>query len=414
MIRKLKLKFIALAMAALFVLLAVIITAMNVVNYNSMVEESDTILSFLAQNKGMFPNQNMGIGGRPNGNRFPSGFSPETPFESRYFSVLISDSGDIIGTHTDQIAAIDDVTAIQYAQRIFSKGDSQGFVDDYRYLVSNEIDGTRILFLDCGRKLESFNSFLTTSITIALVGYLVVSLVIIVLSGEILKPIIDSYKKQRQFITDAGHEIKTPLTIINANLDLLEMELGKDSESLRDIKQQTKRLRSLTEDLVMLTRMEEAEHSLQKIDFPLSELVEETALPFKTLAAAQEKEFICHIQPMLSLCGDSKSAEQLVCILLDNAIKYSPVGGTVAISLIKKGKTNQLTVFNTTQTEIKQEQLKRVFDRFYRTDHSRNSETGGHGIGLSVAKAIVTAHGGVIYAWSRDGFSFQVTAELPN
>ncbi len=412
MIRKLKLKFIALAMAALFVLLAVIVTGMNVVNYKGVVAEADELLSYLSQNKGSFPEQSIENIERPVANRFPPGFSPETPYESRYFSILIGDAGEILNTNTSQIVSIDEATAIEYAEEVYYGDHTKGFVDEYRYFVYSEMNATRILFLDCGRKLESFNSFLITSIAMSLVGYVAVSFAVFILSGKILRPAIESYEKQRQFITDAGHEIKTPLTIINANLDLLEMELGEDNESLHDIGQQTKRLRSLTEDLVMLTRMEEAENSLPKIDFPLSELVSETALSFKAPATAQEKEFICNIQPMLSLHGNSKSIEQLVCILLDNAMKYSPVGGTVAISLIKKGKTNYLTVFNTTQTEIKQDQLKRVFDRFYRTDNSRNSETGGHGIGLSVAQAIVTAHGGVISACSRDGHSFQITAEL--
>ncbi len=412
MIRRLKIKFTVLAMGALLCLLAVIVTGMNVINYNRVVKDSDELLFYLSQNKGIFPEYNVDFGGRPNEDHFPSGFSPETPYESRFFSVLIDEDGEIINTDTKQIASVDNETAIKYAQKVLSKGNNRGFADDFRYYVYNEFDGTRILFLDCGRGLASFNSFLFTSIAMSLIGYIAVCFVVYILSGKILRPVVESYEKQRQFITDAGHEIKTPLTIINANLDLLEMEHGEENESLHDIKQQIKRLRSLTEDLVMLTRMEESEHAIQKIDFPLSELVAQTAHPFKTLAISQEKTFICDIQPMISLNGNDHAIEQLVCILLDNALKYAPAGGTIAFSLTKKSRSIYMTVFNTTKNEIKQDQLKRVFDRFYRTDHSRNSETGGHGIGLSVAKAIVTAHGGAINAWSRDGQSFQITAEF--
>ena len=127
----------------------------------------------------------------------------------------------------------------------------------------------------------------------------------------------------------------------------------------------------------------------------------------------QGKEFVCSIQPMLTLKGNDKAIQQLVSIFMDNALKYSPPGGTITLNLVKQNRSLYLSVFNTAETEIRQEQLSHVFDRFYRTDASRNSETGGHGIGLSVAKAIVTAHGGRIHASSQDGRSFRVTAVFP-
>ena len=247
------------------------------------------------------------------------------------------------------------------------------------------------------------------SLIMALAGYVIVFVIVFILSGKIIQPIAESYEKQKRFITDAGHEIKTPLTIIHANVDILEMELGKN-ESLSDISQQTKRLRSLTDDLVMLARMEESEETMQKIDFPVSEVVTEAARPFRTLAIQQGKEFTCTIQPLLTLKGNDKAIEQLVGILLENALKYSPTGGTVAFDLTKQNRSVCLSVFNTANTEIKGEQLNHVFDRFYRTDFSRNSETGGHGIGLSIAQAIVTAHGGKIQAMTQDGHSFRITA----
>lgn len=201
------------------------------------------------------------------------------------------------------------------------------------------------------------------------------------------------------------------MTIINANVDVLEMDMGKN-ECLEDILQQTKRLTSLTNDLVYLARMEESENSLQMIEFPVSEVVYETAMSFKTLAQSQEKDFICNVQPILSMRGNDKAIQQLVSILMDNALKYSPAGGSISLNFISQSRTLLLTVFNTTQTVINPDDLHCVFDRFYRTDPSRNSETGGHGIGLSVAKSIVTAHGGKIHAHTQDGRSFQITADL--
>ncbi len=410
MILKLKFKFVTLAMAALVVLMVVVVAAMNIINYISVVEESDMILSVLSENRGDFPKFN---GGNNFGNRLPPNMSPETPYESRHFTVVIDKDGNVLNTNMSQIAAIDSTTATQYAAKVLDRGNTKGFIGNYRYIANNELGNVRISFLDCGRRLDAFKSFLYISSGVALAGLVVVFFAVFILSGKIIKPIAESYDKQKQFITDAGHEIKTPLTIINANVDILEMELGEGNESLQDISQQTKRLRSLTDDLVMLARMEEAERKIIKVGFPISDVVGETAAPFRHLAISQGKEFMCNIQPMLSFYGNDKSISQLTSLLLDNALKYSPTGGTIALTLVRQNKTLYLSCFNTTETEVKAQQLKRVFDRFYRADSSRNSETGGHGIGLSVAKAIVTAHGGKIYAWTKDGHSFQITAEFP-
>ena len=407
MIRKLKIKFVALAMASLFVLLTVIVGGMNLINYFSVTREADAILSILSQNKGSFPD----FPGNPNG-FLPPNMSPEIPFESRYFSVFLDESYAFISANTNMIASVDETQAKEYAQEVMDKSKSQGFVDEYRFVLKQEINEYRITFLDCGRKLDSFQNFLLASSGMALTGYVIVFVIVFILSGKIIQPIAESYEKQKRFITDAGHEIKTPLTIINANVDLLEMELGKN-ESLSDISQQTKRLRSLTNDLVMLARMEESGETMQKIDFPVSEVVTEAARPFRTLAVQQGKEFKWNIQPLLTLKGNDKAIEQLVGILLENALKYSPAGGTVALALVKQNRSVCLSVFNTANTEIKGEQLNHVFDRFYRTDFSRNSETGGHGIGLSIAQAIVTAHGGKIQAMTQDGYSFGITALFP-
>lgn len=408
MIRKLKIKFVVLAMIALFSLLAVIVTAMNVINYSTVVDEADTILSILMQNNGVFPEFSSGLGN----NRRLHNISPETPYESRYFSVFLDNNYNVLDTEISRIRSVDNEQAIAYAQKVVANSSYNGFVDDYRYATKAEYNGYRIVFLDCGRKLEAFDKFLYTSIIMAVIGLAFSFVFIFIFSGKIIKPIAESYEKQKRFITDAGHEIKTPLTIINANVDILEAELG-ENESLTDISQQTHRLRLLTNDLVMLARMEESEDKMPKIEFPISDVVAEAVAPFSNVALQQGKEFVCRIQPMLTLKGNDKAIVQLVNILMDNALKYSPVGGTIAFNLTKQNRTLYIHTFNTTEIEVNKHQLDQVFERFYRTDSSRNSETGGSGIGLSVAKAIVDAHGGKIQAWTQDGHSFQITAALP-
>ncbi|MCH5256825.1 MAG: HAMP domain-containing histidine kinase [Lachnospiraceae bacterium] len=406
MIKKLKIKFIVLSMTSLFILLLIIVAGMNIINYTSVCNEADDILSLISQNRGVFPDFK---GKGPN--RLPPNMSPELQYESRYFSVLLDASGNLIHVETSRITSVDTSTAIEYAKSVMEKGKNRGFINNFRFVQSHEGNTTRIIFLDHGRKLDSFNRFLIISSGMALAGFIVVFFIISFCAGKITGPIAESYEKQKRFITDAGHEIKTPLTIINANVDILEMDIGKN-ECLEDIQQQSKRLTTLVNDLIYLARMEEAENSLQMIEFPVSEVVYETAMPFKTPALARNIDFTCNVQPMLSMRGNDKAIQQLVSILMDNALKYSPQGGSISLNFTRQNKILSLTVFNTTQTDVNPDDLKYVFDRFYRTDKSRNSETGGHGIGLSVAKAIVTAHSGKIHASTQDGHSFQITVTL--
>lgn len=408
MIRRLKTKFIALAMAAICVLLAVIVVGMNLINYNAVVAEADSTLSILSQNRGSFPNPM-----NDRGDRFLFHMSPELPYESRYFSVLFDGSGSVILTDTGKIAAVDSASAVEYAYKAMQSRRPQGFIGNFRYQRSDENGHTRIIFLDCGRKLDSFYTFLYASLAMTLAGIIIVFFVIFFFAGKIVRPIAQSHEKQKRFITDAGHEIKTPLTIIRANVDILEMEFGERNECLEDIQLQTQRLTQLTNDLVLLARMEESENNMQMIDFPVSEIVAEEVMPFRTLAQTQDKQFICDIQPTLTMNGNAKAIRQLVSLLMDNALKYSPARGTISVTMEQSGKSISLTVYNTTEEAISREDLNHVFDRFYRADASRNSESGGYGIGLSVAKAIVTAHAGKIQASTTDGHSFQINVTLP-
>lgn len=402
MINKIKFRFITLAMIALFILLGGIITSMNVINFNSIVLDADFKLEMLAQNKGRFPKSYVN---KRSYHRFR--MTSETPYELRYFSVLLAENGEPVYADTRQIKAIDQEAAIQYAGKAMKSRDGQGFIGNFRFTVSQEESKIRIVFLDCGRDLFTFRKFLISSIVIALGGYLTFFFVILYFSNRIVKPVTESYEKQKRFITDAGHEIKTPLTIVKADVDVLEMEYG-ENEWLDGIKVQVKRLADLTEDLIYLSRMEEPKSDLQMLEFPFSDVVSETAQAFYALAQTEDKTFECHIEPMLSLFGNEKAIRQLVNILMDNAMKYSPAGGLVSLSLNRQGRHLCLSVMNTTKDPVEEKNLSRIFDRFYRMDDSRSSENGGYGIGLSVAKAIVTAHNGKISAVSQDRNSLQI------
>ena len=448
MFEKLKRRFIILAMAALVILLAVIVAGMNIANYEKVVSDADARLDVIEENfgrmlvipGGSFLPQGGAIGSDEDGDEdfdFDDFFDREKgPFfggdgdkgpsmsrdeaeESRFFIAAVGEDGEIQQVNVDRIASVNEEEAKSYAEKALSSGKDEGFVGEFRYSIDDDGPGTRITFLDCGRVLESFRNFLKYSILMSLVGLAVMFGVITYFAGRIVRPVAESYDKQKRFITDAGHEIKTPLAIIKANIDLMDMELDKKrvdktelKENLGDINDQVDRLTGLTNDLVYLSRMEEGGESLVKTEVPLSDIVSETAASFGPLAEEQGKTIKADIEPMISVQGSTKELEKLLSIVLENALKYSS-DPQIDISLKKDGKNAVLEVRNETDSELTNESLAQVFERFYRTDSSRNSQTGGHGIGLSMASAIVKAHGGRISAHTDTGRDFIVTSSLP-
>ena len=470
-IKKLKIRFTALAMISLTVLLAVIVTGMNIINYNKVVSDADTRLEVLEQNSDSLlnPRDNSGRFGGPSmfweSSDDPDDFDdlddPDDiedfffgkggkggPFmtrdeaeESRFFMVTMNENGTVDKCDTGRISSVDAEEAAEYALKAVRTGSDDGFIDEFRFSINDDGADTKITFLDCGRVLESFRDFLRASIIMSLIGLLAVFVIISFFAGRIIKPVAESYEKQKRFITDAGHEIKTPLAIIKANLDLMNMELDdvaaaganrtvQDSadtendsdaaapymslkDSLGDIEGQVDRLTGLTNDLVYLSRMEEDGSELVMTEVPLSDIVSETVSSFDALAKEQGRVIDTDIEPMVSAKGSNKELEKLVSILLENAIKYSSDKEPIRVSLKKDGKNTMLEVYNATDEDVSNDKLAHVFERFYRADESRNSAAGGHGIGLSMASAIVSAHNGRIAARTANGRDFIVTAAFP-
>ena len=407
MIRKLRFRLVLASMLSLFVVLGVIIGGLNALNYRRIVNDADGLLTMLSENGGAFPAIGEDFEWPERG---PDYRSRELPFELRFFSVLLDGDGNALEADTDRIAAVDADAAKAHALEAWSGGKERGFIGIYRYIRREGEGGTRITFLDCGRTLAQYRSALRRSVSIAAIGMAAVFLLIVLLSGRIVRPIARSYEKQTRVISDAGHEIRTPITIIDADTEILEMDYG-DNEWLTDIRQQAARLTDLTNDLIFLSRMEEQEKATM-IDFPLSDVVGETAASFQSLALTREKRLETDVEPMLSMVGNEKQLRQLVSVLLDNAMKYSDLHGSIRLTLKKQGRSIRLTVENTTDG-IKKETLDNMFERFYRGDPSRSSATKGYGIGLSIAKAVVEAHRGRITASSEDGRTMVITATFP-
>lgn len=436
MIRTFQTRFIAAAMASIFIVLSIILLVASCLNYRNMVQEADHTLSILQENGGTFPTSRQTGSGEsasdnessrqtdsdagqipgtqkgspPDSKTGQNPIPPELPFESRYFSVVLNDSGEVIASDLKKIAAVNEETAISYARSVTEKSRTSGFLHGYRYICQSSHGRTQVIFLDCLKSLSTFRTFLLTSILTSLGGMLAVFVLVLLLSRQITRPVLESYQKQKRFITDAGHEIKMPLTIIQADADVLEMT-GMDNEWLQDIRKQTEKLKDLTNNLIYLARMEEHQEKTIFLDFPISDLVAETADSFQTLARTRSQTLTWEIEPDLTCHGNAESIRKLLEILLDNALKYAPENGRIRLSLNQTRKGVELTVFNTAD-HLSRQDLPHLFERFYRLDESRNSETGGHGIGLSIAWAIVQAHKGKITASTEDEQSLTITVNL--
>lgn len=424
MIRKLRKKFIAAAIVAVFLVLFLLIGLINVLNYRSLVSEADATLRILAENRGSFPRQMFREKDRPSDMQFPPNEGNNGPFDarrggfgelayqSRYYSVWFAEDGAVSRINLDNLASLTEEEAAALAESVYVSGREKGFADEYRFSRTAGDGESMLLFLNCERELSTFRSFLYASVGISLAGTLAVFLLLLLFSGRIVRPIAESYEKQKRFITDAGHELKTPITIIRADADVLQSELEEDNEWIADIRRQANRLAELTADLIYLSKMEEENAALQMQPFSLSELVDETAQSFQALALSKGKTFHSSVEPDLTVNGDEKALAKLVSILLDNAMKYSPEGGRVELALDRPGRNARLVVKNSTSA-IKKGNADRLFERFTREDSSRNSESGGFGLGLAIAKAVTEAHKGAIHAESEDGASLSVTVELP-
>ena len=335
--------------------------------------------------------------------------SPETPFETRFFSVKLNTDGTFASVDTTKIAAVDDELAMQYTLSVLEGGKESGYVGTYRFMRSETEEGAICVFIDAYRELKSVRFFIVSSIIISVVGTILVFAIVVLLSETALRPIIESYEKQKRFITDAGHEMKTPLTVISANAEIIEMENG-ESQWISGIHSQVAKLASLTEKLVLLSKMEEGAKLVMN-EFSLSEAIYDTCDQYKSIAMSEGVSFDVSVSDNVLIIGNEVEIRRAVSLLLDNAFRYVNDGGRVDVMLQKLANGVEIKLANTTDG-VDKGSLDRWFDRFYRTDLSRNSATGGSGIGLSVVKAIVNAHGGNVKASSPDGVRVEFTINI--
>lgn len=394
MLKKMRWRFILSAMAAIFVVLFVLLAAMNLWYYKINTENLDETLDVLLD----YSRWEMPPQGEWN---LPSSkHSSEAQFRTRFFSVVCTTDGVVLQISKDYISSVSVAQAAEYAAEVLSGDDTSGYRDNYRFAMEESGNRIAVVFLNAETELQSMRTLLIVSCTVALISFLAIFVLVVLFSKRAILPFAKNIEQQKQFITDAGHEIKTPLTAIATSADILAME--GENEWVENIQSQTKRLARLVSDLVTLSRLDEANPFPEKTEFSLTDAIWEISESFAAVARAKGKQFSQEIADELTLRGNRAAVCQMVSILLDNAVKYSDEGGVIRLTAAKRHNGTIIEVYNTCHLPEGTD-INRLFDRFYRPDQSRSTDSGGTGIGLSVARATAEAHGGKISVHSNNG-----------
>lgn len=326
--------------------------------------------------------------------------SPDHAMSTRYFLVLFAEDGTVLKTDTSKIYSISSQKAQEMAQEVLAGGKESGLTERFLYKMKKTDDGATVVFMDVSSELSSVLSVIVISFVIAAIGWTLMLLLVIALSKKAITPIAENIVRQKQFVTNAGHELKTPLAIIMANTEALELYTG-ESKWTRNIKDQTKRLSGLMQNLLTLSKMDEPDLKLPKEDWDLGKLLAESAAPFEEPALSKKIRFTVDAEPVM-VHANRDSMGQLLGILFDNAVKYTPEGGRISAAIRTENRQVVLEQRNSIDPKDAVEDPGRLFDRFYRSDSSRNRKKGGYGIGLSAARAIAQANGAEISAVYED------------
>lgn len=406
MLKKMRWRFIGAAMIAFTAVVLTLLCCINIWNYWNMTARLDNTLAVLYEidEKGLdlVPQQEK----PPQGHTAP--FSGEMPYMIRFFSVQYDENGKFLNINQDYIASVSEDEALNFADHVLETGRERGFHDVYRFLV-NAADGkTTVIFLNAEKELLAARDLLATTLVVSGLCLVVVFILVLLLAGRAVKPYMRNLEMQRQFITNAGHELKTPLTAISTSADVLAMEYEGD-EWVQNIQVQSGKLSKLIANLITLSRLDEERPSLEKSEFSLSDALWETSDSFMPLIQARGKLYSQSIEDNLQVTSDRAAVQQMVSILLDNAVKYSLPYGRISLEAFRKGRRTVIEVSNTCG-EIDYSELKHIFDRFYRVDKSHSETVSGSGIGLSIARATAEALGGKICAeMSGDTIRFRIT-----
>lgn len=335
-----------------------------------------------------------------NGGEYDKESVPRSLGSIDFFLLMADEDGKLVGIQNND--EMSDEVAQQYVTEILSKKADSGMANSYQFCTEKKDNGTLMVFTDKSAEIDMMNKLKRTTVIVGLISIVILSAAAYFLSGLIVRPIQVAFDKQKQFISDASHELKTPLTVISANADVLEGEIG-ENKWLTYIQDQADRMNVLVNDLLNLTRLENNSNFIVS-EFDLSKAIANTALPFECRAFDAGKNFVLNIEDGIRISGSEQHIKQMAAIFIDNALKYSKEKGTVRVSLTNDGGKIRFSVYNT-GTGLKESEKEKVFERFFRSDASRNRATGGYGLGLAIAKSIIDKHKFKLFVDNAEGKS---------
>lgn len=326
-------------------------------------------------------------------------------YSVRYFTVCFDKNDQVTDINADRIASIDVSDAKQYALAVKNNMFRFGSIGDYYYQVQETKNGSIVAFVDCTNQIRLTNRILYIALMLIGFGSIISFIVLHALSYRVIAPEIRNVEQQKQFITNASHELKTPLAVIKANTQVQEMMKGKD-EWTESTMRQVDRMTGLIQNLVTIVRAEEKEDSEDRIDTDVSEAIRDTVKSYLPVAENAGETLNQNIGDGIHMKAVESQIRQLATLLIDNAIKYCDEHGTINVELLQKGRGVKLSVSNT-YAEGKNADYSKFFERFYRADKSHNVDKGGYGIGLSIAESLVKQYNGSIDAsWKDDVITF--------
>lgn len=335
--------------------------------------------------------------------------SPELRFSTRYFSVMFSlqEDNKVVWKNTSNIAAITDEEVEDYAFRALKDRKEYGTLDQYTYQVTSEEDHILIVFVDCRQQYAVLRRLTSIILALIVVGAVGMFVLVMVLSKRMIQPEIRNAERQKQFITNAGHELKTPLAVIRANTEL-DIMLNGENEWNQSTLRQTDQMTKLIQDLVTIARAEEEPEPENMVEVDVTASIQEAVDSLSPLAKQAEKTLTAEIQSNVKMRAQEGHLKQLATLLIDNAIKYCDDKGTVHVELFRKGKNIRLVVSNDYKDGAGVD-YSRFFERFYRAEESHGGEKSGYGIGLSIAESIVERYKGTIHVtWNNGVIHFTV------
>ena len=422
MIKKLQQRFIRIAVISLTVAMVLVVGIVNIANWISVRNELSDTLNLLAKNETDLEEraeeietkrkeaeqaeagQEAGGAARPGPEGENARFRGSSRHfrnmmaESNWFSAVVTETGEVERLLLARIENLEEDTARELIRQIVADGRTEGFHQDYLFRITAWRSGRReVMVLNCETRLATVRKLILISAAACAGGILLAWLLVTLASRKAVEPVIRNMEQQKQFITNASHELKTPLTVISTNMELLQMET-EDNPWVKSTQKQTATMRKLVDELVYLSRMEEEMPTLEMETLDPGKLLEETAEPFAAMAEYNGWEMRVEAEKGLKMTADRASIQRLMSTLCDNAVKYAS-DGPICAELRDDGKNIVLRVSNPVEEPLTKQQCEQLFDRFYRVDPSRNKgKKGGFGIGLAIASAVAEKHGGKITA----------------